>query len=116
MKTAIKDKNRWHHYFGASAMNATQWITQVMGSERETETNPFDVVNKLSICGFHHCDHFKKLSDIDKFSDAHQTLKCEIERLAKELDNRIDQFTAVENHYSLLIKDEQKQNNKQRKL
>ena len=105
MSNIIKDKRSWISYYGTSGMTAQEWTRQVLGSERETETIGRHVMLDLNIGGWSHGYHYVKDCEIDNTQHAFERLSDEVERLAKELDKRLDDLTAVETRYQEMIKE-----------
>ena len=80
-------------------MTAKEWVRQVLGFERKTETNGSDVMRGLCIGGWSHAYHYNGDFGLENTKHAFEKLGEEVERLADELDNRLHDLTAVENRY-----------------
>ena len=105
MKTTIKDKTKWLEYCGIAGMTAKEWVRQVLGYERTTDTNGSDVMRGLNIGGWSHAYHYKGNCGFNNTKHAFEKLADEVERLADELDKRLNDLTAVENQYRDMIND-----------
>lgn len=97
MKTTIKNKTKWMKYCGITGMTATEWVRQVLGYERETETRHADVMGGLRIGGWSHSYHYAGNHGIENTKNAYEKLTEEVNALAEELDKRLHDLTAVEN-------------------
>jgi hypothetical protein len=106
MKTTIKDKTKWTQYCGIAGMTAAEWVRQVLGHERETETRHGDVMRNLRIGGWSHSYHYAGNYKIKNTQHAHEVLTNEVNNLAAELDKRLHDLTAVENELREMIIEE----------
>lgn len=105
MKTTIKNKNRWLHYFSSAGMTARDWVRQILASERETTVTHMDVMADLRIGSWSHSYHYNGNFSFDNTSHAHGVLRDEVLRLADELDRRLHELTAVENKLMDMARD-----------
>ncbi len=106
MKTTIKAKTKWMEYFASAGMTATEWVRQVLGHERETQTQHTDVMSDLRIGGWSHSYHYAGNHGLKNTQYAHETLTAEVNKLAAELDKRLHDLTAVENELKKMVVDE----------
>lgn len=103
MKTTIKNKPKWFQYCGIAGMTATEWVRQVLGYERETETKHGDVMRNLRIGGWSHSYHYAGNHGLENTQHAYETLTVEVDKLAAELDKRLHDLTAVENELREMV-------------
>lgn len=99
MKTTIKDKYKWITYYHSSGMTATEWLRQILGSERVTELQYQDVLKSLQIKDWSYSSYLSSVIAYG-FLKAQQSLMEklteEVQRLASELDEKLHALTAVE--------------------
>jgi len=103
MKTTIKNKTKWVEYCGIAGMTATEWVRQVLGYERKTETRHADVMGNLRIGGWSHSYHYAGNHRLENTQHAHERLTEEVHALAAELDKRLNDLTAVENELREMV-------------
>lgn len=98
MKSTIIDKQKWMYYCGIAGMTASEWLSQILGYKRKSDFTHNDVMDNLRIGGWSHSYHYKGNFGISNTEQSYQVLSEEVARLANELDMRIGQLTAIENH------------------
>lgn len=108
MKTTIKDMTKWMAYCGIAGMTATEWVHQVLGYERKTETLHADVMSNLCIGGWMHSYHYAGNHGIENTQHAHERLTEEVLSLAEEIDKRLHDLTAVENELRKMVHEEKR--------
>ena len=89
---------------GIAGMTATEWLRQVIGYERETETHHTDVMRNLSIGGWSHAYHYAGNHGLENTQHAYERLTDEVQALAAELDKRLHDLAAVENELREMVR------------
>lgn len=84
-------------------MTVTEWVRQILGYERETETRHADVMRGLRIGGWSHSYHYAGNHGLENTQHAHEKLTEEVQALAAELDKRLHDLTAVENELREMV-------------
>lgn len=107
----IKDKTKWMEYCGIAGMNATEWLRQVLGYERETEMRHSDVMEDLRIGGWSQSYHYAGNHGFENTQHAYESLTDEVQALAVKLDKRLHQLTAVETELQEMVRENPPANN-----
>lgn len=84
-------------------MTATEWVSQVLGYERKTETRHADVMKDLRIGSWSHSYHYAGNYGLENTQHAYEKLTEEVQALAAELDKRMHDLTAVENELREMV-------------
>ena len=106
MKTTIKDKTKWMECCGIAGMTSTEWVRQILGYERETETRHGEVMGNLRIGGWSHAYHYAGNHGVENTQHAYERLSEEVQKLAAELDKRLHDLTAVENELRQMVRED----------
>ena len=105
MKTTIMDLSAWRNYYSLAGTTASEWVDQVLNRARGTDLKHSDVMRNLRIGGWNHSYHYG--DDLGLFNTEHarDALRQEVVKLARELDERLHQLTAVENELLDLLRE-----------